>query len=187
MEVQNVRVVRCAACSWLGTSLCKEDVRWQAYAPQSPRISGLPLGPLPLRIDILILNRQINLHIEYLEEDFLIRSAACPPTALLDLVFVSEVPKSWTAQSVDTELINTNRIIKQPMRLSYLEKATIQTSQWLSIDSIKTILCNCPRLKHLTTSGADAKRTNCLSTRRFSAGTGITGRSAMTARSTVMA
>ncbi|KAK3167133.1 hypothetical protein OEA41_010259 [Lepraria neglecta] len=103
---------------------------------------------------------QIDLHIEYLEEDFLIRSAACPPTALSDLVFVSDVPKSWTAQSADTELISTNGIIQQPMRLSYLEKATIQTSQWLSIDSIKTILCNCPRLKHLTLSDADAKRTN---------------------------
>ena len=87
----------------------------------------------------------------------MIRSAACPPTALLDLVFVSDVPKSWT----DTELINTNGIIQQPIRLSYLEKATIQTSQWLSIDSIKTIFCNCPRLKYLTASGADAKRTNC--------------------------
>ena len=88
----------------------------------------------------------------------MIKTSAYTPATTSSLAFVSDVPKSYTAQSAATKVINTDRMVIQLALLPHLEKLTIRTGRWLSINCIKAVLFICTRHSELNLSGVDTER-----------------------------
>ena len=103
---------------------------------------------------MLTIRRQVILDINHLEKDYIIKSPAHLPTALSSVVFVSDIPRSWTHNSAEIEPVTTDSIIRQLPLLPHLETLHIRRAQWLSTKNVETILSGCLMLKHINFLGS---------------------------------
>lgn len=102
----------------------------------------------------LISNRRVNLHFKSILEDFVVNSAAYPATATKSMIFVSDVPRSWTQASTEVQPISADAIIQHLTTLPHLEKLDIRNAKWLSVENVKSILMDCPGLMTINFVGS---------------------------------
>ncbi len=103
------------------------------------------LAGLLSRHNMLISSRQFNLDFGALTSDDLIESPNYPS----DLVFGSDLARSWTQGSADVESVQPNFLIRHLPSLLKLEKVRIQNAPWLTGEDVQNIMWNCPRLKEV--------------------------------------
>jgi len=70
------------------------------------------------------------------------------------MVFVSDVPRSWTKASREVQPISTDAIIQYLTNLPHLEKLDIRNAKWLSAENVKSILMDCPGLMTINFVGS---------------------------------
>ena len=102
----------------------------------------------------LISDRQLELHLRQLQTDYIIRSPAHPPTASSSMIFASEVSRSWTHNSFETEPCTISTVLQQMTNLPYLETLHIRKAALLTTEHVATILFCCPSLKQVDLSGS---------------------------------
>ena len=95
------------------------------------------------------MNRAVDIKVEYLYKDALLKSPFHPPTAFSGKLFTSEVPRSWSHDSHDVVQVKPNAIIAELPTLQHLERLYIRRANWLTTEDVETILISCPRLKHV--------------------------------------
>lgn len=62
------------------------------------------------------------------------------------MVFVSDLPRSWTEPSREVQPVSTDLIIEHLTRLPYLEQLDIRKAKWLSRDNVELLVLLCPSL-----------------------------------------
>ncbi len=103
---------------------------------------------------MLMSNRRVNLHFKSVLEDFVVTSTAFPATAASSMVFVSDVPRSWTQSSTEVYPISTDAITQHLTNLPHLEKLDIRNAKWLSTDNVESILFGCAILTTINFLGS---------------------------------
>ena len=96
---------------------------------------------------MLILGRKFELTFSALTTDDLIESPDYPSSAISNLVFGSDLVRSWTQGSADVELVQPNFLIPHLPSLLKLEEVQIQHAPWLTGEDVRGILQSCPRLR----------------------------------------
>ncbi|CAG8952323.1 hypothetical protein HYFRA_00001068 [Hymenoscyphus fraxineus] len=97
------------------------------HPPPSPflksyhRTRDIPIGALCHVLTACTSLKALNLSRLQLAGDFLVLSPLFPPTATTKMVFVSDVPKSWTWASDDLKPVYADDIIRAIVGLSELE------------------------------------------------------------------
>ena len=102
---------------------------------------------LASRNHLLISGRKLKLTFSALTNDDLIESPNYPSSAISNLVFGSDLARSWTQGSVDVELVQPNFLIQHLPSLLELEEIQIQHAPWLTGEDVQRILRSCPRLR----------------------------------------
>ena len=102
---------------------------------------------LASRKNLLILGRKFKLTFSALTIDDLVESSNYPSNAISNLVFGSDLARSWTQGSADVELVQPNFLIKHLPGLLKLEEVQIQHAPWLTGEDVQGILQSCPRLR----------------------------------------
>lgn len=103
---------------------------------------------------MLTSNRRVNLHFKSILEDFVVTSAAFPATATSSMIFVSDVPRSWTRTSTEVYPIGTDAIVQHLTNLPQLEKLDIRNAKWLSTVNVESLLFDCPILTTINFLGS---------------------------------
>ena len=96
---------------------------------------------------LLILGRKFKLTFSALTSDDLIESPNYPSSAISNLVFGSDLSRSWTQGSADVELVQPNFLIQHLPGLLKLEEVQIQHAPWLTGKDVQGVLRSCPRLR----------------------------------------
>ena len=102
---------------------------------------------LASRNHLLISGRKFKLTFSALNHDDLIESPNYPSSAISNLVFGSDIARSWTQGSADVELVQPNFLIQYLPGLLELEAVQIQHAPWLTAEDVQGILRSCPRLR----------------------------------------
>ena len=102
---------------------------------------------LASRNHLLTSGRKIRLAFSALTNDDLIESPNYPPSPNSNLVFSSDLARSWTQGSADVELVQPNFLIQHLPGLLKLEEVQIQHAPWLTGKDVQGILRSCPRLR----------------------------------------
>ena len=96
---------------------------------------------------LVISGRKFKLSFSALTSDDLIESPKYPSSAFSNLVFGSDLARSWTQGSADVELVQPNSFIQHLPGLLKLEAVQIQHAPWLTGEDVQGILRSCPRLR----------------------------------------
>lgn len=111
---------------------------------------------LPLSRPCLMFHREIDLSYVSLADDYrLPPSLKYPLTAHTGLLFVSDVPKSWTWRDTDNlTKIPLHKITQDIAQLPLLEKIRIRGSYWLGAEDVKIILDDSKTLQRVDFRGS---------------------------------
>ena len=115
------------------------------YLLRAPKLGDAP-GPFPSQSNLLIPNRRFKLDFGGLTNDDLIKSLKYPTDTISNMVFGSDLARSWTQGSADVESVQPDFLVRHLIKLPRLEKVQIRNAPWLSGDDVQTILWNCARL-----------------------------------------
>ena len=102
---------------------------------------------LASRNHLLISGREFKLTFAALTNDNLIESPSYPSSAISNLIFGSDLARSWTQGSADVELVQPNFLLQHLPGLLELEAVRIQHAPWLTGEDVQGILRSCPRLR----------------------------------------
>ena len=81
--------------------------------------------------------------------DYAIESPTYVPSSFTSLIFVSDVPKSWTWKGGELKQVYTADVIQCFMLLPQLQSLRIKKACWLSSQDVETIVKHCPQLQHV--------------------------------------
>ncbi|KAH8820405.1 hypothetical protein F5884DRAFT_47442 [Xylogone sp. PMI_703] len=132
-----------------------------SHPPASPllksfhRTRDIPVGGLCHVLAACKGLRKVNLSRVQVATDFRVQHESHPPTAFTGLIFVSDVPKSWTWRANELTTVFANEIIFWLMKLEYLETLIARNSLWLTTAGVSLIMTQCQSLKYVdfTASG----------------------------------
>lgn len=98
--------------------------------------------------------RKIDMSYLSLAADYAILPSSKAPTAFTKLIFVSDVPKSWTWRTTEIQSISGTNIVESIVKLPQLESIRIKKGVWLSTDLITTLVRRCPKLETVNFKGS---------------------------------
>ena len=99
--------------------------------------------------DKLTGSRKLDLSYLSIAADYAIKTSSHPPTAFTSLIFVSDVPKSWTWRPKDLQQVHGKDIVDYMTNLPQLERVRIKKGFWLSTELVKRMVDECGRLQML--------------------------------------
>lgn len=99
--------------------------------------------------DKLTFSRKLDLSYLSIAADYAIKASSHPSTAFTSLIFVSDVPKSWTWRPKDLQQVHGRDIIDYMTNLPQLEKVRIKKGFWLSTELVRRMVDECGRLQML--------------------------------------
>jgi len=97
----------------------------------------------------LTYSRKVDLSYLSIAADYAIKTSSHPPTAFTSLIFVSDVPKSWTWRPKDLQQVHGKDIVEYMTNLPQLEKVRIKKGFWLSTELVSRMVDECDRLRML--------------------------------------
>ena len=100
-------------------------------------------------MDKLTCFRKLDLSYLSIAADYAIKTTSHPPTAFTSLIFVSDVPKSWTWRPKDLQQVHGKDIVEYMTNLPQLERVRIKKGFWLSTDLVRQMVEDCGRLRML--------------------------------------
>ncbi|KAI9740362.1 MAG: hypothetical protein M1834_004941 [Cirrosporium novae-zelandiae] len=110
----------------------------------------VPIGAILHVVEACKRIREIDLSGLILAEDYAVQGQQCyVPASFTGLVFVSDIPKSWTWKPYEIQKVYDWAIIDKLTRLPLLEKISIRGSYWVTNDMIRKIKENCGKLRHV--------------------------------------
>ncbi|KAI9880315.1 MAG: hypothetical protein M1830_004194 [Pleopsidium flavum] len=118
----------------------------------------IPMGALIHVLKACQRIKKLDLSHLSIAADYAIKSSSHPPTASTSLIFVSDVPKSWTWRPMDLQQMYGTDIIKYMTNLPQLETIRIKKGFWLSTELVKRIVEDCSRLLQLNLSESGMKQ-----------------------------
>lgn len=77
--------------------------------------------------------------------DFLVLSKLFPPTASTNLIFVSDVPKSWTWANDDLKPFYADDIVRVIVKLNELEVLKARACTWLTTLRVEKLMVEASR------------------------------------------
>ncbi|KAI9702093.1 MAG: hypothetical protein M1836_001437 [Candelina mexicana] len=105
--------------------------------------------------------KTIDLSYLSIAADYRISTPIYPPTTFTSLIFVSDVPKSWTWAQNETKPLSGTDIVDSITRQPLLEKLRIKKGLWLSTELITRIVDECPRLQRLSLRESGMRQGAC--------------------------
>jgi hypothetical protein len=82
-----------------------------------------------------------------LAADYAIAPSSKTPTAFTKLIFVSDVPKSYTWHPSEIQSISGANIAESIVKLPQLESIRIKKGTWLSTELVTILVRRCPKLE----------------------------------------
>ncbi|KAI9713309.1 MAG: hypothetical protein M1812_006668 [Candelaria pacifica] len=110
----------------------------------------IPMGSIIHVLEACKRLKTIDLSYLSIAADYRINSSAYPATAFTSLIFVSDVPKSWTWAPTETTPLSGADIVDSIIQQPLLESIRIKKGLWLSTELITRIVNDCPRLQRLS-------------------------------------
>ena len=89
-----------------------------------------------------------------LAADYAIVPSSKAPTAFTKLIFVSDVPKSWTWHANEIHPISGTNIAESIVKLPQLESLRIKKGIWLSTDLVTILVRRCSKLEKVNFKGS---------------------------------
>ncbi|KAI9812100.1 MAG: hypothetical protein M1832_000611 [Thelocarpon impressellum] len=90
--------------------------------------------------------KKIDLSYLTLAPDYAVKSSSHPPSAFTSLIYVSDIPKSWTWRPSELEALSGTDIVEAMIKLPRLESVRIKKGLWLSTNLVTRLVRDCPRL-----------------------------------------
>ncbi len=135
--------------------------RSNTFLKQWSMCRDVPMGAIIHVLEACKRLKMIDLSYLSIAADYRIDSAAYPPTAFTSLIFVSDVPKSWTWAPNETKPLSGADIVDSMTRQPLLENVRIKKGLWLSTELITRIVNDCPRLQRLSLRGSGMRQDTC--------------------------
>jgi hypothetical protein len=104
------------------------------------RIRDLPIGGICHVLASCKKIKKVNLSRVQIASDFIVASPEHPATADSGLIYVSDVPKSWTWHSSELAPIYADEIVSWLTRLDGLEVVTAKSCLWLTTARVERFL-----------------------------------------------
>ncbi|MCJ1312867.1 hypothetical protein MMC25_006543 [Agyrium rufum] len=117
------------------------------YLKQWATTRDVPVGAVVHILVACIHIRHVNLSNLVLTTDYAVLSPRYRPTAFTQLIFVSDVAKSWTWKNGEIAELDTTSMIRRLTALPQLHTLTIRRSFWLVSNHVRLIVRDCPRLQ----------------------------------------
>ncbi|KAI9848630.1 MAG: hypothetical protein M1838_000469 [Thelocarpon superellum] len=106
----------------------------------------LPIGAVLHVLEACPGIRKLDLSYLTLTADYAITSSAHRPTAFTSLIFVSDVPKSWTWRATEIRSVKVTDLVEAMVRLPRLECLRIKKGLWLTSDLVTRLVSTSPSL-----------------------------------------
>ncbi|RDL38526.1 uncharacterized protein BP5553_02866 [Venustampulla echinocandica] len=104
------------------------------------RTRDVPIGGLCHVLAACPRIRKLNLSRVQLAADFLVSNPLFKPTATQGLLFVSDVPKSWTWASSDLQPVYAEEVVRWVCRLVELESLNARACLWLTTVRVEKLM-----------------------------------------------